>query len=240
MSGRHFPVRPNLRQLRYQAKDLLRAIKRGAPEAVADLRQFHPNPPDPPAARLADAQRALARSYGLASWARLVLERHLARDPDLLDRTFAHEDIYPPALGCPADRSLALHATPLAGGTLLHLCMDYDEPAIARWLLAHGADVNAAAAVDSDGFGGHTALFGTVVTQPGRLRQDPEFARLLLDHGADPNARASLRKRLRGVDDETEHEYRDVTPLAWGRQFHDQSFVSRPAMALIEAAGGRE
>jgi hypothetical protein len=94
--------------------------------------------------------------------------------------------------------------------------------------------------VDSDGFGGHTALFGTVVTQPGRLRQDPELARLLLDHGADPNVRASLRKRLRGVDDETEHEYRDVTPLAWGRQFHDQSFVSRPAMALIEAAGGRE
>ena len=413
MSARHFPVRPNLRQLRYQAKDLLRAIRRGAPEAVADFRQFHPAPPDPPAARLADAQLALARSYGLASWPRLVLacrmtdalcrddarevralvtrhpellvedargvkgnwgppmsyaanlgrtriirmlhelgaadvqfafdraclqgeletarllhgfgarpvrgsvmgpcetqnaaglaflqalgaelvdehgdrlapvalllqtycrdaegkhaclelvarhgidlpdtpsmavhrgrldllERHLARDPDLLDRTFAHEDIYPPALGCPADRSLALHATPLAGGTLLHLCMDYDEPAIARWLLAHGADVNAAAAVDSDGFGGHTALFGTVVTQPGRLRQDPELARLLLDHGADPNVRASLRKRLRGVDDETEHEYRDVTPLAWGRQFHDQSFVSRPAMALIEAAGGRE
>ena len=59
------------------------------------------------------------------------------------------------------------------------------------------------------------------------------FARLLLDHGADPNVRASLRKRLRFVEDESMHEYRDVTPLAWGERFHDQAWVSRPAMALI-------
>jgi ankyrin repeat protein len=77
------------------------------------------------------------------------------------------------------------------------------------------------------------------VTQPLRLREDAEFARLLLDHGADPNARASLRKELRGVDDESLHEYRDVTPLAWGKRFHDRSFVSPPAMALIARYGGR-
>jgi hypothetical protein len=54
-------------------KDLLRAVKRGTTEALAEFRQFHPNPPNPAAALLADAQLALARSYGMASWLRLVL-----------------------------------------------------------------------------------------------------------------------------------------------------------------------
>ena len=167
-----------------------------------------------------------------------LLQPHLDQDAGLLSRTFAHQEIYPPALGCSTDHSLALHGTPLAGGTLLHLCVDYDEIAIARWLIARGADVDARAAVDADGFGGHTALFGCVVVQSIRLRHSDEFARLLLDHGANPNARASLRKQLRGADDETLHVYRDVTPLAWGDRFHDRSFVSSPTMDLVAARGG--
>lgn len=168
-----------------------------------------------------------------------LLESHLRRDPRRLSQTFAHEEIYPLELGCSANQSLALHGTPLAGSTLLHMCVDYDEMEIARWLLAQGASVDARAAVDAEGFGGHTALFASVVTQPIRLRHTDEFARLLLDHGAAPNIRASLRKRLRGAEDETMHEYRDVTPLEWGERFHDQSFVSRPAMRLIAERGGR-
>lgn len=169
-----------------------------------------------------------------------LLEEHLRRDAGLLSRTFSHEEIYPPELGCSADFSLALHGTPLAGTTLLHLCVDNDEVEIARWLLARGADVNAKAGIDAEGFGGHTALFGCVVSQTFRvgLRRDDGFARLLLDHGADPNARASLRKRLRFVADETMHEYKDVTPLAWGERFHDQDWVNRPAMRLIAERGG--
>jgi len=167
-----------------------------------------------------------------------LLERHLRLDRTLLSRTFAHEEIYPPSLGCSLDHSLALCGTPLAGTTLLHMCVDYDEMDIARWVLAHDADANTRAAVDNDGFGGHTAIFACVVTQPIRLRHSDEFARLLLDHGAEPNVTASLRKRLRGADDETMHEYRGVTPLAWGERFHDQTFVSRPAMRLIAERGG--
>jgi hypothetical protein len=167
-----------------------------------------------------------------------LLERHLAADPHLLSRTFSHEEIYPPTLGCHADHACALHGTPLDGATLLHVAIDFDESEVLRWLLDRGADVNARAAVDADGFGGHTPLFGCVVTQPIRLRATDEVARQLLDRGANPNARASLRKELRGVADETLHEYRDVTPLAWGRRFHDQDFVSKPAMALIAARGG--
>ncbi len=415
MADRHFPVRPNLDQLKRQAKDLLRSIRWGDSSAAAELQKHHPKRVEPEQAKLADAQLALARSYGLRSWPRLVLacrmtdaiwrddregvrklvsmhprllhedargvmgnwgppmsyaanlgrdriiamlrdlgasdvqlafdraclqgrvdtarrlyamgarpvldsvmgpaetqsgsglalllelgaeisdergerlapvamvletycrnpegkhrclelfaehgidlpdtppmalhrgridllKEHLRRDPGLLARTFSHQEIYPHELGCHVDESLALHGTPLAGTTLLHLCVDYDEIEIARWLTERGADVNVKAAVDAESFGGHTPLFACVVSQPFRvgLQKDDAFARLLLDHGADPNARASLRKRLRFVADESMHEYRGVTPLAWGERFHDQDWVSKPVMRLIAERGGHE
>jgi hypothetical protein len=413
MPERHVPVHPDLEQLRHQAKDLLKAIRRGEPAALGELERNHPKRPDPATVRLADAQLALARSYGVASWPRLVqacriidaiwdddvetvralvtrnpallhedargvpgnwgppmsyaanlgrgriiamlrdrgaadlqfafdraclqgqletarqlhamgarpapdalmgpaetqsvegmaflfglgapmgdgqgnalapvamvletygrhpegkhgclelfaqrgvalpdtppmavhrgrpdlLEPHLRRDPKLLARTFCHADLYPPAVGCHADPAAALHATPLDGGTLLHLCVDNDELELARWMLDRGADPDTRAVVDGDGFGGHTALFGCVVSQPYRNgREGDAMARLLLDRGADPNVRASLRKALVGVADETLHEYRDVTPTGWGAAFHDQDFVNPAVMALLAARGGR-
>jgi len=420
MSERHLPVRPNLEQLKHQAKDLLRQIRSNEADAIEQWKKYHPRPNNPELAKLADAQLVLARSYQSPSWPRLVLacklidaiwedERetvrnlilkhprllhehalvrensnwgppmsyaanlgrdeiiqmlhdfgakdhehavgratlqskidtarklhtmmgrptppdgaldgpaytlsasgtelvlelgarvrdkngnriapvdvvletdsrdpeakhrilemyvqygldlpdtapmalhrgridllaeHLRRDPGLLQRTFGHEEIYPPEMGC-HDEILATHGTPLGGTTLLHMCVDYDELEIARWLIAQGMDVNAKAAVDSEGFGGHTALFATVVSQPnfwmnykGRPQEAP-FTQFLLDCGADPNARASLRKQLHpGYGEETLHEYRDITPLSWGERFHRKVFVSEPAMRLIAARGG--
>jgi hypothetical protein len=419
---RHFPVAPNLEQLKHQAKDLLRAIHAQDESAVAQLRKHHPGrkskPIEPSVAKLADAQLVLARCYGLPSWARLVtacrmtaaiwrgdaetvrklvlkdprllhegargmpdnwgppmsyaanvgqnkiiemlremgaadvqyafdraclqgkletarrlhemgarpspgcvmgpcetlsdtglafllelgadladaernrlapvalllqtysrypegkhrcleivaasgidlpdtpvmavhrgridlLEAHLKRDPHMLSRTFSLDEIYPPSLGCGPDPSYGLHGTPLGGTTLLHICVDFDEIEIARWLIERGADVNAKAAIDADGFGGHTPLFCCVVSQAFlcRRQQDAAFARLLLDHGADPNARASLRKQLRFVPDESMHKYRDVTPIGWGERFHGpgspgHTWVSKPAMELIAERGG--
>ncbi len=414
MPDLHLPVRPDLGQLRRQAKELLRAIHSGDASALDALRRYHPRRVEPARAKLADAQLVLARSYGLPEWRRLklacevvraiweddadalrahvvrhphllhedargvegnwgppmsyaanlgrerivqmlrdlgardlqhafdraclqgevstarrllalgatpapdawmgpaetqsgegaellaelgvplgdgegdrlapvalvletysrnprgkhrcleifaelgvslpdtppmavhrgrvdLLERHLERDPDFVNRTFSHREVYPPELGCHEDETLALHGTPLAGGTLLHLCVDNDETELIEWLLAHGAEVDRPAAVDPDGFGGHTALFGCVVSQPYRvgLRRDAGVARRLLDAGADPNARASLRKRLRFVEDETWHEYRDVTPVGWGQRFHDRSWVNRAVMDLLAERGGR-
>lgn len=422
---RHLPVRPKLEQLESQAKDLLEAVRANDPIASAEFKQFSPESIDPAAAGLADAQGALARSYGVASWPRIVracelidaiwndelqavsdliarhpellhenargtqkcnwgppmsyaanlgrdriinmlhergardhakavdravlqskidtarllhklmgappvppgalggpaytlsvtgtallleygapvrdahgnriapvdvvletdsrmpaakheilelyvrhglelpdtppmalhrgridlLAEHLRRDPQLLRRTFAHEEIYPPALGC-HDEVLATQGTPLAGASLLHMCVDYDELEIAQWLLERGMDANIRAAVDADGFGGHTPLFATVVSQPNfwmNYQDRPQvapFTQLLLDHGADPNARASLRKQLHPgygpkYDVSKRYEYRDVTPISWGRRFHADVFVSRPALALIESRGGR-
>src|SRR5512145_3086291 len=87
MSVRRLPVRPDLKQLRRQAKELLRAIHAGDADATADLRERHPESIDPSAAKLADAQLVLARSYGGSSWTRLVNAMELADaiwrdDPD--------------------------------------------------------------------------------------------------------------------------------------------------------------
>jgi hypothetical protein len=419
MPKQRLPVRPNLNQLKHQAKDLLRAIRASEPEALADLQTFHSAKINPANVKLADAQLVLARSYESPSWPRLVqacklidaiwrddiealreivtrhpklihesaliternwgppmsyaanlgrdaiikmlyelgardlehaldravlqskidtaklihelmgappptanlldgaaytlsasgtavlfelgvqlrekngkpiapvdvvletdsrkpsqkheilemyakhgvelpdtppmavhrgridlLEEHLRRDPNLLSRTFTHEEIFPPELGC-HDEILATHGTPLAGATLLHMCVDYNEMEIARWLLAKGMNVDAKAAIDADGFGGHTALFATVVSQPNfwmnynDLPKVAPFTELLLQHGANPNVRASLRKQLNpGYGEETMNECHDVTPLSWGQQFRKKVFVSEPAMELIVASGG--
>ena len=420
MPNRRLPVRPNLEQLRHQAKDLLRAAHDGDPSALADFAEFYPRTIDPAQATLADAQFVLARSYEAQSWPRLVhtceltdaiwrddadavrdlivrhpellhesalarpksnwgppmsyaanlgrdhlidillelgasdleyavgratlqgkvetarrlharlgsprpradalggpadtlsvegtalmrelgapvvdadgrrvapvdvvlesdsrnpaakhailemyvahglelpdtpvmalhrgridlLEGHLRRDRSLLHRTFAFSEIYPPELGC-HDPVQATHGTPLGGTTLLHMCIDYDEMDIGRWLLDQGADVNARAEVDGDGFGGHTPLFNTVVSQPAFWMNhhggpfEAPFTELLLARGADPNVRASLRKQIHpGYFADPLREYRDVTPLSWGERFVFRKLVSEPAMQQIAAGGG--
>ena len=62
------PARPDLDQLRHQAKDLLRAAQHGDPGATARIRAVSDQ------LILSSAQLALAREYGFASWAKLKLE----------------------------------------------------------------------------------------------------------------------------------------------------------------------
>ncbi|CAN5592193.1 hypothetical protein BH11ARM2_BH11ARM2_04660 [soil metagenome] len=164
-----------------------------------------------------------------------LLDTHLRRDPTLLTRTFTHEEIFPPELGCHADPALALCGTPLDGATLLHMAVEYDEIEIAPWLIEKGMDVDAQAGVDSEGFGGHTALFACVVSEAYLCggQRDGALARLLLDHGADPNVRASLWKRLIDAGDDSMREYRNVTPLAWGERFHNHRWVNPIVLSLL-------
>jgi hypothetical protein len=174
-----------------------------------------------------------------------LIEAHLARDPDLLRRTFDIADVFPLAPACARDPYTA-QGTPVHGTTLLHLAAYFDELEIAEWLLDRGMDPDARAAIDANGFGGYTVLFSTVVSQHnfwvnyGKGQPDEaRFTRLLLDRGADPNVRASLRARLEeGHGGGPLREYRDVTPRAWGEQYDAKIFVSRESLRLIEARGG--
>jgi len=173
-----------------------------------------------------------------------LLEAHLTRDPNLLTRTFDIEEIFPLAPLCSRD-PYAAQGTPVHGTTLLHIAAYFDEVEIAAWLLDRGMDPNVRAATDGDGVGGYTALFSTAVSQHnfwvnyGKGEPDEaRFTRLLLERGADPNVRASLRHRLEeGHGGGPLREYRNVTPLGWGEQFHAQIFVSKETLRLIEATG---
>lgn len=82
------PVRPDLDQLRHQAKDLLRAARAGDPAARSRILAVTDR------VILASAQLALAREYGFPSWTKLTLEvRRRAilngRDPSQLARLLA-------------------------------------------------------------------------------------------------------------------------------------------------------
>jgi hypothetical protein len=174
-----------------------------------------------------------------------LLETHLAKDPKLLTRTFSKVDVFPLGPSWGKEPYMA-QGTPVHGTTLLHIAAYFDELEIAEWLLDRGMDPDARAATDSDGFGGYTPIFSTVVSQRnfwvnyGKGQPDEaRFTRLLLERGADPNVRASLRARLEeGHGGGPLHEYRDVTPLGWGEQYHAKIFVSRESMRLIQAHGG--
>ena len=175
-----------------------------------------------------------------------LLDAHLARDPNLLTRTFDIADVYPLAPAC-ARQPYTAQGTPVHGTTLLHIAAYFDELEIAEWLLDRGMDPDARAAIDADRFGGYTALFSTVVSQHnfwvnyGKGQPDhASFTRLLLDRGANPNVRASLRARLEeGHGGGPLREYRDLTPLGWGERYDAKIFVSRESLRLIEACGGR-
>src|SRR5437868_2273827 len=78
MPVRNLPDRASLVQLKHQAKDLLRLHAAGDVAALQRIREFHPrfsgfSDTALVAAefKLSDAQLALAREYGFASWTRL-------------------------------------------------------------------------------------------------------------------------------------------------------------------------
>jgi ankyrin repeat protein len=52
--------------------------------------------------------------------------------------------------------------TPLHEVSLLHICAEYNHLACAKILVQYGADINARAGVDENGFGEHTPIFHTV------------------------------------------------------------------------------
>jgi hypothetical protein len=160
------------------------------------------------------------------------LKEFLRRDSELVERRFSCVEIYPLELGCNKDGRCGMHWTPIDGTTLLHLAIDFDEIEIFDLLLAHGANVNARAKVDAQGFGGHTPIYNAVVSHG---KNQGLMARKLLERGASTIARATLRKFLDWCETPAWHEARDVTPAEWARTFPDQSWVNAQALQLVES-----
>ena len=67
---RRLPERPDLQQLKRQAKELLDAYLAGDESAAAEVKRFH-DAADPATFALHDAQLVLARNYGYGSWPKL-------------------------------------------------------------------------------------------------------------------------------------------------------------------------
>lgn len=163
------------------------------------------------------------------------LKDFLRRDPKLIERRFSSLEIYPSELGCAMDGRSGMHWTPIDGTTLLHLAIDFDEQEIFELLLEHGADVNARANVDAQGFGGHTPIYNAVVSH-GKCQAS--MARRLLERGASATVRASLRKFLDWCETPQWHEAHHVTPAKWARTFPEKGWVNAEALRLLEESSG--
>jgi ankyrin repeat protein len=165
------PARADLDQLRRQAKDLLRAARRGDETAVRSLAGVAGS------MTLATAQLAVARSYGFASWAALKTEVErrrildardvdglralLARQPGLAWQRMQHWCDHSStgelarmliAAGAPVDGLPGDAETPLITAA------SYGDAEVAAVLIAEGADREAVSADTGGGVPGGTAL----------------------------------------------------------------------------------
>ena len=103
MPVRPLPKNPSLQHLRYQAKDLLKGQRALDPAVAQRIREFHPHWSKASDAEiftahltLSDAQLAIAREYGFASWARLKRRIEKPKPIDAVDLPH-HQRIEDPA-----------------------------------------------------------------------------------------------------------------------------------------------
>ena len=103
MPVRALPPKPSLEHLKYQAKDLLTGYAAHDAAVAQRIREFHPlwaNAADSEIfsahLTLSDAQLAIAREYGFASWARLKRRIERPKPSDQVKRPH-HERIEDPA-----------------------------------------------------------------------------------------------------------------------------------------------
>lgn len=114
--------RLNLEQQKKRAKELMKAVREGAPEALARLRRHHPKSDrlNPEGAQLADAQAAIAREAGFASWARLKAhtERLVQARSDMARPEAAPDTARTLHVRCGSDLKAALERAGFLGGFL--------------------------------------------------------------------------------------------------------------------------
>ncbi len=198
------PSRPNLEQLKKQAKDLLKAHKVGDPAAIELFLQHYPQRSNTGDASvrgasfsLSNAQLVIAREYGFAGWPELKehVESMLLEtgDPkELFKRAFAEDDA--------AEFRNLLQQFPAMRAQINDPVAAFDAPVITRVrsremldvLLEAGADINAKSRWWAGGFG---LLDGA----------EPDLAGYAIQRGAIVDAHAAARlgliKRLQELID---------------------------------------
>jgi ankyrin repeat protein len=173
----YLPVRPDLDQLRHQAKDLLHAARRGDPEAAARIRAVSGR------LILSSAQLALAREYGFASWARLKLEverRDILNSRDLsrLARLLAEH----PGMAAVKMEHWCDHKCAGTLGYMAMLRFDHGRLGLPGTGAMARALIEAGAAVDGDPGDTETPLITAA------SYGDAEVAKVLIEAGADIEA----------------------------------------------------
>jgi ankyrin repeat protein len=148
-----------------------------------------------------------------------LLSAQLDADPELVHRRFPELDF-----GSTAYRRLLL-----TGGTLLHLAADYGSVEAARLLVAHGAKINARAAIHQAGVGGQTPIFHAASQF---YDYGLAMTRYLVESGADIGVRAKLPGHY-----ERPEEFVEGTPLGYARMFPGEENAT---VEFLRAAGAPE
>ena len=186
---RQLPPRPNLEQLRNQAKSLLKGHRAAVPEAVARVRENHPRWQDSSDAvlasarlTLADTQLVIANEYGFKNWP--ALKAHVLSqqaNPSIHAKVRAFQDAagrgdlprLDALLG--ADPGLLNETAGPGVRTALHHAVFGKSEAGVRFLLDRGADPN----VRCEGDNAYPLHFAAE-------KQLFPIIRLLIEHRADP------------------------------------------------------
>lgn len=194
------PERPDLDQLRRQAKELRDAARSGDAGAVERFARHHPSAPQG-VVTLAAAQLVIARELGVASWPQLkaAVEAY-ASAPERRAEEFVAASIE----GRVREAESILDAVPdIARYRLETAAVLGDSERVGKKLAA-----DPAAAVAIDEIRGWPALLYACYScwhqiDPGRAAGMAEVVRLLLDAGASPNtnngARQGYRSALKGA-----------------------------------------
>ena len=129
--------------------------------------------------------------------------------------------------------------TPLHEVTLMHICAEFNHLSCAEVLVKHGADINAKAGLDENGFGGQTPIFHTVNQNS---NQSAEMMRYLISLSAD--LAITVKGLIWGKGYEWETFIPAVNPVSYAimgllPQMHrDETTISQVVSHLMKAAYG--
>jgi hypothetical protein len=152
-----------------------------------------------------------------------ALDHQIRNNPDAADRRY----------------SLRCAFTPLYEASLLHICAEFNHLSCAEVLVKQGADINAKAGIDENGFGGQTPIFHTVNQI---LNHSIEMLEYLLSKSAD--LQITVKGLIWGKGYEWESFIPAVNPINYAMmgllpQMHrDEITISKVVSILLKAAYG--